>query len=113
MDSSFSARINSRRRELGLSVQDIVSALQLLGISAAYPTVAAWFNGGRGERWEPDTLHALLTLLQTDLATLAGGLVPAPPDFSSPLYQATARELVALTEHQQVAVISLIKSFRQ
>ena len=110
---TFTARLNARRQELGLTVQDVVSALQLQGVSAAYQTVAAWFNGGRGERWEPATLHAVLSLLQTDLAAMLGASAPSPPDFASPILTATSRELASLPEHQQVAILSLIKSFRQ
>lgn len=110
---TFTARLNARRQELGLSVQDITSALQIQGISVAYPTVAAWFNGGRGERWEPATLHAVLSLLQTDLTAMLGASAPTAPDFSIPILAATSRELASLPEHQQVAVLSLIKSFRR
>ena len=111
---TFSELLNARRLELGLSIQDVASALKLKGIAVAYPTVAAWFNGGRGERWEPATLQSVLSLLQTDLASMVGGLPhTGSVDLSGPLYNAVAREIASLPEHQQVAVLSLIKSFRQ
>lgn len=110
---TFTSQLNARRQAMNMSVQDVASALQLQGLTVAYSTVAAWFNGGRGERWEPVTLHAVLTLLQTDLPTVLGGDAPKAPDFTSPIYNATARELASLSEQQQVAVLALIKSFRR
>lgn len=109
--SAFTDALNARRVAIGLSVQDITEALQLRGIPAAYPTVAGWFNGGRGERWEPETLHAVLELLQTDLGTLLSKHAGRAPDFSDPIYSATSRAIAELTPAQQAAVLALIKSF--
>jgi hypothetical protein len=110
--SDFTDRINSRRKELGLSITDVVSLLQLRGVEVAYQTVASWFNGERGDRWKPSELLVLLGLLQTDLAAMAGDSLSELPDLTSPIYNATSRELASLRELQQVALLSLIKSFR-
>jgi transcriptional regulator with XRE-family HTH domain len=110
--SDFTDRIDSRRKELDLSLADVVSLLQLHGVDVAYQTVASWFNGERGDRWKPSELLILLGLLQTDLAAMAGNGLSELPDLSSPIYNATSRELASLTELQQVALLSLIKSFR-
>ena len=110
--TEFTERLNNRRKELGLSVQDVVAALQLQGVDLTYQAVAAWFNGGRGERWSPEVLHIVLELLQTDLPTTVGNKPTAAPDFSSPIYNAVARELASLSPQQQAALLSLIKSFR-
>ena len=110
--SEFTDRIDSRRRELGLTIADVTSALQLQGVEVAYPTVAAWFNGGRGDRWRPEELFALLELLQTDLAVVIGNGLAATPDLSGPIYNAISRELASLTAQQQAALLSLVKSFQ-
>ena len=110
--SYFTDFINARRKELGLTLTDVQSLLQLKGVDVAYPTVASWFNGERGDRWKPDELLVLLELLQTDLAAAVGNNTSATPDLSGPIYNAVAREAMSLTEQQQAALLSLIKSFR-
>ncbi len=110
--SDFTDRIDARRKELGLSLADMVALLQLQRVDVAYPTVASWFNGERGDRWKPNELLVLLDLLQTDLAAMAGNGLSELPDLSNPIYNATYRELATLTESQQAALLSLIMSFR-
>jgi hypothetical protein len=110
--SDFTDHIDSRRKELGLSVSDVVSLLQLHGVDVVHQTVASWFNGERGDRWKPAELLVLLNLLQTDLSAMVGNGISKSPDLSSPIYNATSRELHSLTDLQQVALLSLIKSFR-
>jgi hypothetical protein len=110
--SDFTDFIDSRRKELGLSLTDVRLLLQLRGVAIAYPTVASWFNGDRGDRWKPDELLVLLELLQTDLTSAVRNHPTGAPDFSGPIYNAVSREIASLTEQQQAALLSLIKSFR-
>ena len=110
--TEFTDRLDQRRKELGLTVQDVVSALQLSGLDISYQAVASWFNGGRGERWEPETLLMLLDLLQTDLRTVVGGGVSVVPDLSNPIYNAAAREIGSLSEPQQAALLTLLRTLR-
>jgi transcriptional regulator with XRE-family HTH domain len=110
--TEFTDRLNERRKELGLTVQDVLSSLQLQGVDLTYQAVAGWFNGARGERWSPEILLAVLDLLQTDLRTLVGGEAPIQPDLSGPIYNAVAREIASLPEPQQAALLSLLRSFR-
>ena len=111
--SEFTDRLDARRKELGLSLRDLTSLLQLRGIDVSYETVAFWFRGKRGDRWRPDELVTLLALLQTDLKTMVTGADTTPPDLSGPIYNPVAREVALLPEEQQTALLAFIKSFRR
>lgn len=111
--SEFTDRLDARRKELGLSLRDLTSLLQLRGVDVSYETVAFWFRGKRGDRWRPDELVTLLALLQTDLKTMVTGADTTPPDMSGPIYNPVAREVALLPEEQQTALLAFIKSFRR
>lgn len=111
--SEFTDRLDARRKELGLSLRDLTSLLQLRGVDVSYETVAFWFRGKRGDRWRPDELVTLLALLQTDLTTMVTGADTTPPDLSGPIYNPVAREVALLPEEQQTALLAFIKSFRR
>lgn len=107
--SQFARNLNAQRESLGLEVKDVAAELNRRGFSAAYTTVAGWFNGNRGKRWDVDELEALLDILKTDLKTMAGKdailieqKVPA----------LAAREMEQLPEAQQQAILAMIKSMR-
>lgn len=107
--SRVSENLNKRREALGLDVKTVAAELNRRGIDIAYSTVAAWFNGARGERWKVDELRALLDILQTDLETMAGGEAELVSD---PLAAAVAREMRELNPAQQQAVLAMIKVMR-
>ena len=111
--SEFTDRLDARRKELGLSLRDLTSLLQLRGVDVSYETVAFWFRGKRGDRWRPDELVPLLALLQADLKTMVTGADTTPPDLSGPIYNPVAREVALLPEEQQTALLAFIKSFRR
>lgn len=110
--SEFTDRLDARRIEIGLSLRDLASLLQLKGVDVSYETVASWFRGKRGDRWRPDELVALLTLLQTDLKTMVTGAGTTPPDLSGPIYNPVFREVALLPDEQQTALLAFTKSFR-
>lgn len=102
--------LRARRDKLGLSIDDIVSELAARGIVRAYPTVAAWFNGSRGNRWNMDELKALLEILQTDLDGITEGEVELVEE---KIPAATARAMRDLSEAQQQAVLAMVRTMRQ
>lgn len=107
--SQFIPNLNARRESLGLDVKDVAAELNRRGFPVAYPTVAGWFNGNRGKRWDVDELAALLDILKTDLQTMAGKdavlvetKVPA----------LAAIEMEHLPEAQQQAILAMIRTMR-
>ena len=104
------ANLRARRDKLGLSIDDIVSELASRGIGRAYPTVAGWFNGSRGNRWNMDELKALLDVLQTDLDSITEGEVELVEE---KIPAATARAMRGLTEEQQQAILAMVKTMQQ
>lgn len=111
--STFTDRLAARRRELGLTVQALHTALNLRGVDIGYAAVASWLNGQRGEQWDPVALQAVLEVLQTDLATMVGSGRPSVPDLTDPLLDATVRTIATLTSAQRAAVLSLITAFQR
>lgn len=107
--SQFISNLNAQRERLGLEVKDVAAELTRRGSKIAYSTVAGWFNGNRGKRWDVDELEALLDVLKTDLRTMAGKdavlieqKVPA----------LAAMEMGELPEAQQQAILAMIRSMR-
>ena len=105
--SKVSDNLNARRDKLGLRVDDVVAELARRGIDRAYSTVAGWFNGSRGSRWNMDELRALLDVLQTDLDSITEGQVEL---VEQKLPAATAREMAGLSEEQQQAVLAMVRA---
>lgn len=107
--SKISANLTARRDALGLKNDDVLAELSRRGIERAYSTVASWFNGTRGSRWDMDELKALLDILQTDLDSITEGQVELVEE---KLPAATAREMRGLTEEQQQAVLAMVRVMR-
>jgi hypothetical protein len=107
--SKFTDNLNARREALGLDVKEVAAELNRRGVHAAYPTVAGWFNGSRGERWKVDELRALLDVLQTDLKAITEGDVAM---VEGPMRVAIAQETAALTDQQQELVLALVRSMK-
>lgn len=107
--SKVSDNLTARRDKLGLKVDEVVAELSKRGIDRAYSTVAGWFNGSRGSRWDMDELKALLDVLQTDLESITEGQVEL---IEEKLPAATAREMRELSEEQQQAVLAIVRSMR-
>lgn len=105
--NKVSANLTKRRDSLGMKVDDVVAELAARGINRAYSTVAAWFNGTRGSRWDMDELKALLDVLQTDLDSITEGQVELVEE---KIPAATARAMRGLTEAQQQAILAMVKS---
>ena len=106
--SQFIANLRARREALKLSIEQITDALNTRGITVAYQTVAAWFNGSRGSRWKVDELRALLDVLETDLDAMAGNAELV----EEPIAASVAREMRSLSEAQQQAILAMIRSMR-
>lgn len=107
--SQFKANLKARMEALGLTPTSITAELNARGIQVAYSTVAGWLNSSRGQRWKVEELRALLDVLQTDLAAMAGDeaeLVEAP------VPAAVAREMRDLTPAQQQAILATVKSMK-
>lgn len=107
--SQFATNLNARREAIGLEVKDVAAEMNRRGFDLAYSTVAGWFNGNRGKRWDLKELEALLDVLKTDFHSMAGGeaeliemRVPAM----------TARAMEDLTEAQQQAVFAMVRSMK-
>lgn len=107
--SRFPENITSRRNDLGMSVEDVVSALQARGHAVEYSTVAGWFNGSRGKRWKVDELKSLLDILQTTLPAMAGDEAELVEDAIS---AATAREMRDLPPEKQQLIYAMVKSMK-
>jgi hypothetical protein len=105
--SQFSDNINSRLVVLGVDVKAVHADLNRRGFDVAYSTVAGWFNGNRGMRWKVDELYALLDVLQTDLAAMAGAEAELVEE---PIPAAIAREARGLTPAMQQAILAMIRS---
>ena len=107
--SQFLSNLNARRESLGLEVKEVTAELNRRGFDLAYSTVAGWFNGSRGERWKVEELMALLDVLQTDLATMAGGDAVLVEE---PVPAQTAKEMRGLTAAQQQAILAMVKTMK-
>ncbi|WP_426287493.1 hypothetical protein [Luteibacter sp. E-22] len=107
--SKLSDNLNVRRDQLGLRVEDVVAELAKRGIDRAFSTVAGWFNGSRGTRWNMDELRALLDILQTDLDSITKGQVEL---IEEKLPAATAREMQGLPEEQQQAILAMVRAMK-
>lgn len=107
--SKLTDNLDARRVHLGLEVKDVAAELNRRGVSAAYTTVAGWFNGSRGERWKVDELRALLDVLQTDLNTITAGDVAM---IEGPVRVAIARATADLSPQQQEILLALIRSMK-
>ncbi|WP_313160548.1 hypothetical protein [Stenotrophomonas sp.] len=105
--SQFIANLNARRESLGMDVKEVAAELNRRGFDSAYPTVAGWFNGNRGTRWKVKELKALLDILQTDLNSMAGDEAEL---VEQPVQAQVVKELRALSEAQQQAVLAMIKA---
>lgn len=105
--SKFSDNLAARRKYLRLSVAAVTEELAKLGIVRAESTVASWFNGNRGERWNMDELKALLDVLQTDFDTMSSGEVTLVEER---LPAATARAMLELSEEQQQLIYTMARS---
>lgn len=107
--SRFALNITARRKDLGMTVDQVVEELQRRGHAVEFSTVAGWFNGSRGKRWKVDELKSLLDILQTTLPAMTDGegelveqAVPA----------ATAREMEGLSPEQQQLVYAMVKQMK-
>ncbi len=107
--SKVSVNLSRQRDALGMDVDDVVSALAERGIIRAYSTVAAWFNGTRGSRWDMKELKALLDVLQTDLDSITEGEVELVEE---KVQAATARAMRGLTDEQQQAILAMAKAMQ-
>lgn len=106
---SFQSNLTKRRDELGMTVEDVVAAMNAKGFPVAYQTVAGWFNGSRGRRWKVDELLALMDVLRTELEVMKSGEAELVEE---PVPAATAREMRGLTAAQQQAILTMVRSMR-
>lgn len=107
--SQFVANLNAQRDSLGLDVKDVAAEMNRRGFTVAYPTVAGWFNGNRGKRWDVDELAALLDILRTDIQSMAGNEAVLVEKKVPAL---AALEMEQLPEAQQQAILAMIRSMR-
>lgn len=107
--SQFLLNLNLRRDSLGLEVKDVTAELNRRGFDLAYPTVAGWFNGNRGKRWDVDELNALLDILKTDLKAMAG---EGAELIEAPIPALAARQMEALSPAQQQAILAMIAAMQ-
>lgn len=107
--SKISDNLTARRDRLGMTVDDVVASLGTRGIVRAYSTVAGWFNGSRGSRWDMEELKALLDVLQTDLDSMTKGEVELVEE---KVPAATAREMRGLSDEQQQLVLAMVRSLK-
>lgn len=107
--SQFTFNLNAQRERLGLEVKDIAAELNRRGFEVAYTTVAGWFNGNRGKRWVVEELEALLDILKTDLASMAG----KAELIERPIPALTAREMESLPESQQMAILAMVRTMTE
>lgn len=108
--TSFQSNITKRRDELGMTVEDVMVAMNAKGFPVAYATVAGWFNGSRGRRWKVDELLALMDVLRTEVEVMKAGEAELVEE---PVPAATAREMRGLTSTQQQAVLAMVRSMRE
>lgn len=104
--STFKDNINKRAVQLGMEVKDVHAELNRRGIPVSYSTVAGWFNNTRGRRWNVEQLHALLDVLQTDLAAMAGTAALV----EKPIPAETARRMERLPLETQQAILAMVAS---
>lgn len=106
--SQFARNLTVRRESLGLEVTDVHAELNRRGIDVAYSTVAGWFNGSRGKRWDVDELKALLEVLQADFKTISEG--EAELVEGSRAKVALARKMQDMSEEQAQAWLAAMSS---
>ena len=106
--SQFATNLTFRRESLGLEVTDVAAELNRRGFDVAYSTVAGWFNGSRGKRWDVDELKALLDILQTDLQSMTGGEAELVEGSVSKVL--LARKLQDMPEAQAQALLALLSA---
>lgn len=107
--SELSDNLTSRRVALDLSVPQVVAALGLRGLTVAYSTVAAWFNGNRKPQ-KMDHLKLLCEVLQTSISEMAG----EDPEFAQNSFESVLlKESRDLPPAQREAVLALIRSMRK
>lgn len=107
--SQFVSNLNAQRESLGLEVKEIAAEMNRRGFTVAYPTVAGWFNGNRGKRWDVEELAALLDILRTDLRSMAGDDAVLVEQKVPAL---AALEMEHLPEAQQQAILAMIRTMR-
>ena len=107
--SQLSDNLTAQRELLNLEVTDVHAELNRRGFDVAYSTVAGWFNGSRGKRWNVDELEALLDVLRTDLKAMAGNGAEL---IEQPVPAMTAREMETLPAAQQQAILAMVRSLK-
>lgn len=106
--SQLSSNLTARRKELGLTVEDVQAAINRMGFPVAYSTVAGWFNGSRKVR-NMDHLVALCTALQSDLNSMVKGEMEVA---EGKIQTAVVRAMQDLDEAQQEMLLALAKSMK-
>lgn len=106
--SQLSSNLTARRKELGMTVEDVQVAVNRLGFPVAYSTVAGWLNGSR-EVGKMDHLVALCAALQTDLDSMAKGEIAVA---EGKVETAVVRALRDLDPAQQEILLALAKSMK-
>lgn len=106
--SQLARNLTAQREKLGLTVPQVHAAMNRLGFSVAFSTVAGWFNGSRGVR-SMEHLKALCEVLETDLNTLTGDTIEIS---EGPVSATIAREAKGLPMAQQEMVLALIRSMK-
>lgn len=104
--SQFSSNLKKQRDTLGLTIEEVTAEMNRRGIEVVYSTVAGWFNGSRGKRWNVDELIALLDILKTDLETMTGREVEVVE--GSPAKVELARRMNEMPENQVQALLALL-----
>lgn len=107
--SQFAINLNARREAIGLEVKEVAAELNRRGLDLAYSTVAGWFNGNRGKRWDVKELEELLDVLKTDFNSMAGGEAEL---IEQKVPALTARAMESLTEEQQQAVFAMVRTMK-
>lgn len=92
----FAASMRKRRRQLGLSAQQLADRTKELGHPVNRSSIAGWENGTRGDRLLLGDALVLAEALNTPLAALLfpdmpDGPVDAAPDWSLPSVEAGLR----------------------
>lgn len=105
--SNISDRLNLHRKNAGIKIGWITQELAKLGIDRAESTVAGWFNGSRGSRWDMDELLAVLHVMGLEIDWLKDGEVELVEER---IPAEIAREARNLTPEQQQAVLAIVRT---
>lgn len=89
-----------------MSISSVAAEMNRRGYDVAYSTVAGWFNGSRGKRWDVEELKTLLEVLQTDLDSMTGGQAELVE--GSAVKVELARRLRDLSDAQAQALLALL-----